>query len=37
LRRRRLLIDAVIEDAYNIRHTCDELAQVDLGLSLASG
>jgi AcrR family transcriptional regulator len=28
------LIDAVIEDAYNIRHTCEELAQVDLGLSL---
>ena len=27
------LIDAVIEDAYNIQHTCDELAQVDLGLS----
>ncbi|MFL6045367.1 MAG: TetR/AcrR family transcriptional regulator [Propionibacteriaceae bacterium] len=28
------LIDAVIEDAYNIRYTCEELAQVDLGLSL---
>jgi AcrR family transcriptional regulator len=28
------LIDAVIEDAYDIRHTCDELAHVDLGLSL---
>ena len=28
------LIDAVIEDAYNIQHTCNELAQVDLGQSL---
>ena len=28
------LIDAVIEDAYNVAYTCDELAQVDLGLSL---
>src|SRR6187200_1606067 len=28
------LIDAVIEDAYNIAYTCDELAQVDLDLSL---
>lgn len=28
------LIDAVIEDAYNIQHTCDELAAVDLGLRL---
>jgi AcrR family transcriptional regulator len=28
------LIDAVIEDAYDIQHTCDELAQVDLGLNL---
>ena len=27
------LIDAVIEDAYDVQHTCDELAQVDLGLS----
>jgi AcrR family transcriptional regulator len=27
------LIDAVIEDAYNIQRTCDELAQVDLDLS----
>jgi AcrR family transcriptional regulator len=28
------LIDAVIEDAYNVRRTCEELAEVDLGLSL---
>jgi AcrR family transcriptional regulator len=28
------LIDAVIEDAFNVQHTCDELAKVDLGLSL---
>jgi AcrR family transcriptional regulator len=28
------LIDAVIEDAYNIQRTCDELSHVDLGLSL---
>jgi AcrR family transcriptional regulator len=28
------LIDAVIKDAYNIQRTCDELAEVDLGLSL---
>ena len=28
------LIDAVIEDAYNIQRTCDELAQVDLSLNL---
>jgi AcrR family transcriptional regulator len=28
------LIDAVIEDAYSVQYTCDELAQVDLGLSL---
>jgi AcrR family transcriptional regulator len=28
------LIDAVIEDAYNISRTCDELAQVDLSLNL---
>lgn len=28
------LIDAVIEDAYNVQRTCEELAEVDLGLSL---
>jgi AcrR family transcriptional regulator len=28
------LIDAVIEDAYDIQRTCAELAEVDLGLSL---
>jgi AcrR family transcriptional regulator len=28
------LIDAVIEDAYNIQRTCDELTQVDLSLNL---
>lgn len=28
------LIDAVIEDAYDIQHTCAELAEVDLRLSL---
>jgi len=28
------LIDAVIEDAYNVQHTCDELAKVDLAMSL---
>jgi len=28
------LIDAVIEDAFGIQRTCDELAQVDLALSL---
>jgi AcrR family transcriptional regulator len=28
------LIDAVIEDAYNLQRTCEELAQVDLGVSL---
>jgi AcrR family transcriptional regulator len=28
------LLDAVIEDAYNVERTCDELAEVDLGLSL---
>ena len=28
------LIDAVIEDAFDIRRTCDELAHIDLGLSL---
>jgi len=28
------LIDAVIEDAYNIQRTCDELGQVDLSLNL---
>ena len=28
------LIDAVIEDAYNIQRTCDELAKVDLSLNL---
>jgi AcrR family transcriptional regulator len=28
------LIDAVIEDAYDIQRTCDELAEVDLRLSL---
>ena len=28
------LIDAVIEDAYNVRRTCEELAEVDLGLSI---
>ena len=28
------LIDAVIEDAYDVGYTCDELAQVDLDLSL---
>jgi AcrR family transcriptional regulator len=28
------LIDAVIEDAYNIQRTCDELTEVDLSLNL---
>jgi AcrR family transcriptional regulator len=28
------LIDAVIEDAYNVERTCKELAEIDLGLSL---
>jgi AcrR family transcriptional regulator len=28
------LIDAVIEDAFGIQRTCDELAQIDLALSL---
>ncbi len=28
------LIDAVIEDAFDIQRTCDELAQVDPGLGL---
>jgi AcrR family transcriptional regulator len=28
------LIDAVIEDAHNVQRTCEELAEVDLGLSL---
>jgi len=28
------LLDAVIEDAFDIQRTCGELAQVDLGLSL---
>jgi AcrR family transcriptional regulator len=28
------LIDAVIEDAFGIQRTCEELAQVDLGLGL---
>src|SRR6186997_364907 len=28
------LIDAVIEDAYNVERTCSDLAEIDLGLSL---
>jgi AcrR family transcriptional regulator len=28
------LIDAVIEDAYNVEGTCKDLAEIDLGLSL---
>jgi AcrR family transcriptional regulator len=28
------LIDAVIEDAYNVERTCKDLAEIDLGLSL---
>ena len=28
------LIDAVIEDAYNVQRTCSDLAEIDLGLSL---
>jgi AcrR family transcriptional regulator len=28
------LIDAVIEDAYNVQRTCDELTQVDMSLNL---